>query len=188
MPRTLLTRTCLMILMVVGICLTDSPATGHGPHSSGGESDSCLCAVNKVETGWCMKCKVGYVGSTRVPSADLFDMIDPHGHDLDPAGISCSGCLSALKADTFCDPCGIGYVDDRAYVSRLAYLMANEEPEDSPVLKAEFDRLNVALEWLSDCELCGVASYVDGRCPTCRIHFKNGVPVNSRQTEKDDSQ
>jgi hypothetical protein len=79
-------------------------------------------------------------------------------------------------------------VDGRAYVSRLAYLMARGEPEDSPALEAEVDRLQAAVERLAGCELCGVASYVDGRCPTCRIHYQDGVPVIDRRNEKDETQ
>lgn len=187
MLRILVNRTGLMTLMIACGFLVSSPATGHGPYPPSPPSDVCLCAGIEPGTGWCSACKVGFVGSVRVSSADLFEMIDPHGHDLDPAGISCPVCRDALGANAFCEPCGIGYVSGRAYVSRLAYLMARGEPEDSPALEAEFDRLHMAMERVADCELCGVASYVDGRCPKCRIHYQDGVPVINRQNEKDET-
>jgi hypothetical protein len=187
MLRILVHRAGLLTLMVICASLLGSPATGHEPDPTSHPPDACRCLEVEQGTGWCSACSVGFVGSVRVPSAGLFEMIDPHGHDLDPAGISCPDCMDALEAGTFCEPCGIGYVDGRAYVSRLAYLMARGEPVDSPALKAEFARLQAAMERLADCELCGVASYVDGRCPECRIHYQDGMPVNSRQTKKDES-
>jgi hypothetical protein len=180
-----MTRSGLTTLMIACSFLVSSPASGHGPYPAGPRSDVCLCAGIASGTGWCSACNVGFVGSVRVPSASLFEMIDPHGHDLDPAGISCSTCMNALETSAFCERCGIGYVDGRAYVSRLAYLIARGEPEDSSALETEFNRLNVAIERLSDCDLCGVASFADGRCPRCRIHYQDGVPVVDPQNEKD---
>lgn len=185
MKRTFVTRAGLMALMITCGSLAGSPATGHDPDPANQVSDVCLCAKIEQGTGWCTACEVGYVGSVRIPSADLFEMIDPHGHDLDPAGISCLVCKNALETSAFCEPCGIGYVGGRAYVSRLAYLIAREEPGDSPTLAAEFNRLHVAVKRLADCDLCGVASYVDGRCPECRIHYQDGVPVADRKNGKD---
>jgi len=179
MLRTFLNRAGLAVLVIACSFLAGSPAAGHGPNSSS-HADVCVCATVDQGTGWCSACEVGFVGSVKVPSADLFEMIDPHGHELNPAGISCETCVNALETGSFCKPCGIGYVDGRAYVSRLAYLIANAEPGNSPALESEFERLQMALERLADCELCGVASYVDGRCPKCRIHYRDGKKDKTR--------
>jgi len=67
----------------------------------------------------------GTIVGLRVPPA-LLDVIDPGGHDIDPAGIRCSTCLSAFVNDGYCLSSRIGYVDGRAYVSRLSYLLAKD--------------------------------------------------------------
>src|SRR5687768_4101635 len=51
----------------------------HGPAAV---ENACECSAAKAHNGWCGACHVGYVASVQIRSADLFDVIDAHGHDF----------------------------------------------------------------------------------------------------------
>jgi hypothetical protein len=93
----------------------------------------------------------GIVAGVRVPPA-LWDVIDPGGHAIDPAGIRCSECLSAFVSDGYCPRSRIGYVDGRAYVSRLSYLLARD---------------GACLQSVPDCVTCRAHIYEPGWCDHC---------------------
>jgi hypothetical protein len=67
----------------------------------------------------------GTIAGLRVPPG-LLDVIDPGGHSVDPGQIYCPECLTAFVSDGYCLRSQIGYVDGRAYVSRLSYLLAKD--------------------------------------------------------------
>lgn len=90
--------------------------------------DDCRCADACLRNGWCAAHTVGYVAGVRVSSAILFEVLDAHGHDIDPAVIECSSCQTALASDGFCETCGMGYVAEQLYFSRLTYLLARGVP------------------------------------------------------------
>ena len=101
-----------------------------------------------------------------VPSADLVDLIDPGGHTIQPEGISCSDCLTALVHDGYCRRCHIGYVDMRAYVSRLSYLLARQAEHLDPNIDA--------------CQVCRGSSREPEWCDHCRRGVIGNVSVRSR--------
>lgn len=146
------------------------------PHVGGSHHDStpaaCVCAAAEVTHGWCEACGVGYVASLRIPSALLYELLDPHGHDVDLSAVSCNTCHAAMAANEYCETHAIGYSEGRAYVTRLSYLLARGEPvRDTP----DHLRLQAALELLDTCEFCALASFANGRCPKCNIHYRDGV-------------
>ena len=144
-----------------------------GAHHHGTTSEICVCETARAQNGWCAKCEVGFVASVKISSESLFEMMDPRGHEVDLTQGTCSTCPAAMKSDGFCGRCKMGYVDGRAYLSPLAYLMAQGDTADPEKLAAEYRRLRVAVDRLNECELCAVALFADGRCPRCNIFYRD---------------
>jgi hypothetical protein len=151
------------------------PATAHHPITA--NVSECICKQVSSTGGWCAHCGVGYVASIHVPSADLFDLIDPGGHRIESAAVSCTICIDALKRNAYCDRCRIGYVDGLAYMSKLAYLVALGEAAPPGALAPEQARLHTALGYLARCEYCASAAFSDGRCHVHRIRYRDGKPM-----------
>jgi hypothetical protein len=86
---------------------------------------ACTCARARLRNGWCDACRVGYVAGVPVRSAMLFEALDAHGHDIDPASIECAECRAAIGTDGFCPACRRGFVKGQLYFSRLTYAIAN---------------------------------------------------------------
>jgi hypothetical protein len=104
--------------------------------------------------GWCAECNAGFIASIRVPSRDLFETLDAHGHDVDPAAFTCEGCKEALRTGGFCDRCRMGFVGGQAYLSRLTYHVARARVEDPATIACAACRTNAAGHgW---CGACGV--------------------------------
>ena len=104
--------------------------------------DRCVCASAVETNGWCAVHGVGYVGGVRVASPWLYEAVDAHGHQVDPASFVCPSCRSAVAADGFCEAHRIGFVGGDAYFSKLTYLLARAVPRSPD----------------------------DTRCPDCRAH------------------
>jgi hypothetical protein len=104
----------------------------------------CTCAASRLENGWCGPCGVGYVASVEMRSQMLFEVLDAHGHDIDPGSIECKSCQLALKSDGFCTQCRWGFVDKKLYFSRLTYLLARGEVKDVAKLACRTCALNAA--------------------------------------------
>lgn len=84
----------------------------------------CRCAEARVQDGWCGKCKVGYFANVPIHSSMFFEMLDLHGHEIDPQKTRCPTCRAALKTGGFCEDCRMGYIDGRGYFSHLCYAFA----------------------------------------------------------------
>lgn len=54
----------------------------------------------------------------------LFDALDPHGHVIDLGTLTCDACREAVRSDGYCDACGMGFVDEQAYFTRLSHGLA----------------------------------------------------------------
>lgn len=173
---------------------------------------ACSCEAARKTNSWCAECKVGYVASIRIPSRVLFEVLDAHGHDIDPDRLWCGTCIRAFKTGGFCESCGIGFFRKQAYLSRLAWSVATGEVRDPSTIdcatcrkNAEghgwcdscgigmvgnlalrsradmekaaeaFSRLRRALRALARCEACAVAMFAGGRCPFCRISYRQSA-------------
>lgn len=107
----------------------------------------------------------------------LLDVIDPGGHSLDPAGIQCSDCLTAFVTDGYCRLSHIGYVDGRAYVSRLSYLLVKDG-----------QRINTTTV---TCASCRAHLQEPGWCDRCRrgivgnLAIQNHVDFNEILMERE---
>ncbi len=113
----------------------------------------CSCAEAERSGGWCSACDVGYVGSLRLTSKLLYDEVDAHGHDFDPAKLSCETCRAALASDGYCERHRRGFVAGRAYVTFLAYHLAQGGRVEPAELGCTACRQNArSFGW---CQACG---------------------------------
>ncbi len=177
----------------------------------------CSCALAKKTNGWCKECKVGYVASIKIPSPLLFEVLDAHGHAIDPNLLRCDPCRKAVETDGFCERSRMGFVKKQAYFSRLAYYAARGNVRDRSTIvcatcrknsedygwckscrvgmvgnfvlknRADLDKaqravkiLRRAVGTLDRCETCAVATFTGGRCPLCKIAYKDGKPVAAK--------
>ncbi len=92
--------------------------------------DTCRCDSLATITGWCGACEVAFVGGVRLPSANFYEVLDAHGHEVNPETIRCPVCREAQAAGGYCERDRIGYVNGRAWVERLNYLLALGTPID----------------------------------------------------------
>lgn len=125
----------------------------------------CKCPTVKTMGGWCPKCKVGYIAGVRIESLDLFELLDAHGHDLDPAYITCDFCKKAFTAGGYCDTCRMGFHNRLAYMSRLTYYIARGEPQDVTKVECATCRANAA-KW--------------GWCETCKRGMLGNVSIKDK--------
>jgi hypothetical protein len=107
----------------------------------------------------------GTIAGLPVPPG-LLDVIDPGGHSVDPGGIRCSDCLTAFVNDGYCPRSQIGYVDGRAYVSRLSYLLIKDGERIEP------NSLT--------CSTCRAHVREAGWCDRCRRGVVGWVAVRNR--------
>jgi len=103
-----------LALMVVAFGLS---TTGRA-----GSPDPCEAA--KRINGWCEAVNAGYVASVEVRSRFLYEVLDTHGHDIDPVGMKCETCRNALQNDGYCPAHKMGYVHGEAFLSPLTYYLA----------------------------------------------------------------
>jgi len=206
-----MSRTTIIALLT--IATGGSVARAH-PESV--DPHTCVCEKAKVENGWCGMHKRGYIAGLLIPSAMLFEEIDPHGHEIDVSAISCASCRAAQPASGYCSKCNIGFVGNRAYMSKLTWLLAKAEPirreaVSCPTCRSNTERygwcdkchvgfvgsfrfldrnmfddavkaygvIEAAVRKLPQCKVCAAAIVGNGYCPKCRIHYKDGKPVEA---------
>lgn len=95
---------------------------GTPPHITGAPCESCEAA--KLVNGKCDPHDRRFVAGLTVPNDDLYQLLDAHGHDVDPARFTCEVCRAAYTNDGYCDHCGFGFVGQQLYFSRLTFLLA----------------------------------------------------------------
>lgn len=85
---------------------------------------NCTCEKNRMASGWCEKCNLGHLAGVRIESKVFFELLDAHGHVIDPASLTCEKCRAAQKTQGYCDGCRMGFVRGMAYLSKLTYYLA----------------------------------------------------------------
>ena len=93
-----------------------------------GAASTCTCEDARLHNEWCDACQKGFVAGIELRSPRLYRAIDPHGHKIKLKRLSCDTCRSAVATDTYCEKCGIGFVDRKAYFSQLTYQLARGKP------------------------------------------------------------
>jgi hypothetical protein len=155
--------------------------------------------------GWCDVHEVGFLGGMEVRSHALLEVLDPHGHDVDPASFHCPACQWAIEHDGFCEEDRVGFIDGKAYFSRLSHDLASAERVEPSSAGAQgwceackrgivgdrafgerevYDRVVHALaivhradEAARRCVYCAVAMVSGTECAMCRIAYRDGEPV-----------
>ncbi len=112
-----------LIVLVVLLAASGLPAAGKtGPGAS--------CEEAKRINGWCDAANAGYVASVKIRSRFLYEVLDTHGHDIDPRAVTCETCRKALQSDGYCPAHKMGYVHGEAFLSPLTYHLARARTID----------------------------------------------------------
>ncbi len=130
------------------------------------------CVEARLTNGWCRVCRVGFVGAAEIRSKDLFDALDPHGHDLDRALMQCPTCLDAEASDGSCELHRVGYVGGRGYFSNLTYYLARGETTDVRTLACPVCRKNARRQPHDD--------DATGWCDACNLGMVGNVAFKDR--------
>jgi len=93
-------------------------------------SARCTCGDAKGMSGWCERHGIGYVGSVKIRSYLLYEIMDAHGHTVDYDNLQCPACRKAMNEAGFCEEHRVGWVGRKAYFSRLTYELARAEKRD----------------------------------------------------------
>jgi len=100
------------------------------------------CAQVRILDGWCKAGNVGYVASVEVRSHFLFDVLDVHGHHVDPSVMHCETCQKAFATHGFCPLHRMGYVGGKAFMSPLTYYLHRGKRIDPATLRCPACRRN----------------------------------------------
>ncbi|HEY3242578.1 MAG TPA: hypothetical protein VGM03_04425 [Phycisphaerae bacterium] len=95
----------------------------HDPLEAGDPS-VCRCETVRAGDGWCAKCRVGYYAGLRIESAELFGVLDLHGHQVSAEKTRCARCRELIGSGGYCDTCHMGFVNGRGFFSRVCYHLA----------------------------------------------------------------
>ncbi|MFN0057887.1 MAG: hypothetical protein ACKVX7_05455 [Planctomycetota bacterium] len=156
-----MTRRCFGAFLCVLMSVACSPA----PELIDPPPPGCVCARARIDNGWCDVCSVGYVAALEIPSRMFFEVLDAHGHDVDPSRIDCDSCQVALKAEGFCDRHGMGFIRGKAYVARLNYHLARGQVVDPSDIA---------------CRTCRENSRSTGWCDSCAVGVVGNVAFTQR--------
>ena len=132
-----------MLLIALFVAAWTAVAVAHPqPHFT--------CSRAATSNGWCQGCRVGYIATVEIRSAQLFEALDAHGHDIaDPKAMDCVACRDAFSTDGYCHVCRIGFVGGHGYFTNLTYLLAKGEVTDPAKVT------------------CGVCAKARGWCDAC---------------------
>ena len=92
------------------------------------------CEAARRNNRWCAAGNVGYVAAVEIRSRFLFEALDAHGHDIDPAAVTCETCRKALRTHGFCAAHRMGYVGGHAFMSPITYYLARSRRIDPDAL------------------------------------------------------
>ena len=146
-------------ILVALLALAPSTAVAAAP------GPGCTCPTAQLKGGWCHDCNVGYLAAVKIKSELLFEVLDAHGHDIDPTAIGCSQCKKARESDGFCEKCRMGWVDKKAYMSRLTYHLAKGDPQDLSKIA---------------CPVCRKNARTCGWCESCKVGMLGSTAVTDR--------
>jgi hypothetical protein len=134
------------LLLALGLLLHEPAVTP--------PSDRCVCRDARGAGGWCAVHQVGYLGGVRITSTWLYDTMDAHGHEVDPATFPCPACRRAIEEHGFCREHRVGFVQGKAYFSILTHHLAKGEVRQVEGIPCRRCRRNARSHgW---CRRCGV--------------------------------
>ena len=130
------------------------------------QEGECVCSVAQQTTAWCELHDVGHIASIPIRSKMLFEALDAHGHDLDLESFTCDDCRKAAASDGFCTQHRIGFVEKKAYFSRLSYHLA--KGETTPVSEIA-------------CPICRKNAETYGWCEQDRVGRVGNVAIDTKE-------
>jgi hypothetical protein len=142
----------LAVVALTAMLLLGTASAHDGRHHA--QPDHCICDVANRTNAWCNQCRLGTVAGVRFASPVLYDILDPHGHEVDLTNVPCPVCHAAIVTDAWCESCGIGYCGGRAYVSQLTWLLARGEWVNPAEVTCGFCREHLEDEAGARCESC----------------------------------
>jgi hypothetical protein len=103
-----------------------------GAHPGEGDPRRCSCIAALDVDGWCEHHQLGFVAGHPVRYAQLFETLDPHGHEIGLDSIACERCLEAIPENGRCPTCHIGWFRGLAYMTDLTWLLAQGQRSGWP--------------------------------------------------------
>jgi hypothetical protein len=141
-----------------------------GPAAPGRAGTATLCDQAKRINGWCEAADAGYVASVEIRSRFLYEVLDAHGHDIDPRAVTCETCKKALWTDGYCPAHKMGFVHGEAYLSPLNYHLARTRRVDPSTIT---------------CRTCRKHTRGIGWCEKDRVGIAGLFAVDDRQEFKE---
>ncbi len=124
----------------------------------------CSSCQKALETdGFCERCTMGFVKKQAYMSRLTYFIAK--GETKDVEKIACPQCRKNAQSPGWCDACGLGMVGN----------VALQEKSDFEQAAKAFDVFQEAVRTLKRCEFCAIAMVIDGRCPTCKVTYRNGA-------------
>ncbi len=143
---------------------------------------NCTCPAARLTNGWCHACGVGYIASLPIKSELLFEALDPHGHEVDPALMPCSECKAALAAEALCTRHRIGFVGHKAYFSKLTYALAKGEVREVSTISCERCKSNALRHTAKPTTKPDTKTPApDGGCDVCKSGMVGNVAFRKRK-------
>lgn len=146
---------------------------GLGLSSLRGAELSRECEEAKRNNRWCEAANAGYVASVEIRSRFLYEALDAHGHDIEPAAVTCQTCRMALESDGFCPAHRMGFVGGKAYLSRLTYHLARSRAVEPEAIT---------------CRVCRRHARGIGWCDKHRVGIAGRIAIDDRQAFKEFSE
>jgi hypothetical protein len=137
----------------------------HQPTASA-PPDRCVCETAREAGGWCAVHAVGYLGGVEISSASLYEVLDPHGHDVDLTTFPCPVCQRAIASDGFCGEHRVGFVGGKAYFSLLTHHLTKGEVRHASEIR---------------CRRCRRNARGHGWCEAHRVGMVGSVALSDRR-------
>lgn len=113
---------------------------GSAPGWAGTARTTEDCEEARRTNLWCSAGNAGYVAGVEIRSPFLYEALDAHGHDVEPAAIACDVCRKAVAGHGFCPAHRLGFAGGHAFVSPLTYYLARSRTIDPAALSCRVCR------------------------------------------------
>ena len=129
---------------------------------------TCPTCLKAIETdGYCPAHRMGYVRGEAYMSSLTWHLA--RARRIDPGALTCPDCLKHTHGIGWCDKDKVG----------IAGYFAVDDRQEFDELARAYALLLAAVEKSARCETCAGAMITDGYCPTHRLHYKDGAPVET---------
>lgn len=164
-----------VLIGCAALCLCLSPAIA-GPKDSAHKDCTTCKDVHKTGEGWCDHCKSGMVCHISVHDKKIYDSMkdSKYAQVLEKGTVctaaesnKCAECKKLYEShkDGWCKKCDGGIVSGRFFKGKASY----DKAVDAERVLVEASKAH--------CEGCGIAISSDGKCPHCKVAYKDGRKV-----------